>query len=74
MISGLNFAIALLKLANAILNWASQRELIDQGRREVIAEYALAIAQKMLTKEQIQGRVHAMSDAELDDALRNRGV
>lgn len=70
MISWLSFAIALLKLVNGIMNWASRRELIDEGRRQVIAEISLSIAQKVATKKQIMERVDGLTDSQLDDELR----
>ena len=70
----LNFGIALLKVVLAIFDWAQRQNYIDQGRREVISETLVAIAEKAKVKDQIRVRIDAMSDAEVDDALRNRGT
>ena len=42
----------------------------QDGRNEVIAEMALAIAQRVASKKAIQEKVNAMSDAEVDAGLR----
>lgn len=70
MISWIQFGIALLKLVNAIMNWASRRELIDEGRRQVILELSTQIAQKVATKKQIMEHVDGLTDSQLDDELR----
>lgn len=71
MISWISFALAVLKLVNAIVNWASRRELIDEGRRQALMEYGLAIAQKVATKKQIQEHIDGLTDAEVDAELRD---
>lgn len=69
MISWLNFGIALLKLSNAIMTWFSRRALIDEGRRQVILEYALLIAQRVADKKKIQEHVDGLTDDEVDSEL-----
>lgn len=69
MISWISLALALLKLVNAIVNWASQRELISQGYREALADMAVQIATKVATKKQIQEKVDAMSMDQVDAGL-----
>lgn len=71
MISWISLALALLKLVNAIVNWASQRELISQGYREALADMAVQIASKVATKKVIQEKIDAMSDDEVDQAIRD---
>lgn len=71
MISWISLALALLKLVNAIVNWASQRELISQGYRQALADMALQIAAKTATKKAIQEKIDAMSDDQVDQALRD---
>lgn len=71
MISWISLALALLKLVNAIVNWASQRELISQGYREALADMAVQIASKVATKKAIQEKIDAMSDDEVDQAIRD---
>lgn len=71
MMTWISLALALLKLVNAIVNWASQRELISQGYREALADMAMKIAARTATKKAIQEKIDAMSDDEVDQALRD---
>jgi hypothetical protein len=61
----LSLALTLLKIVSTIMNWARERELIDQGYDQAIA----AAAQEIMRKTAV-GKVNAMSDAEVDDGLR----
>ena len=70
MISWISFALAALKLVNAIVQWASRRELIEEGRRQAIMEYSLAIAARVATKKQIQEHIDGLTDAQVDAELR----
>jgi hypothetical protein len=65
----LELAVWALKLANAIINWAHDNGMIDEGRRQVIAEYAVKIAAKVETRDKIRERVDAMDEAEVDKEL-----
>ena len=67
--SWIEFAILALKVINAIINWAHDRGMIDEGRRQVIAEYAMKIATKVETRDKIRERVDAMDEAEVDKEL-----
>lgn len=69
MFSWIEFAILALKVINAIINWAHDRGMIDEGRRQVIAEYAMKIATKVETRDKIRERVDAMDEAEVDKEL-----
>lgn len=71
MISWLNFGIALFKTVNAILVYAARKEAVDEGRRQVIMEQLLILADKLKLKEKIRAEIDKMSDAEVDaDLLR----
>lgn len=67
--SWLSFAIALLKLVNSIISYFHDRGLIDEGRRQVIAENALNIATKVKSRDEIRKQVDAMSEEEVDRGL-----
>jgi hypothetical protein len=67
--SWIEFAVVALKVINAIINWAHDRGMIDEGRRQVIAEYAMKIATKVETRDKIRERVDAMDEAEVDKEL-----
>ena len=71
--SWIEFAIAALKVINAIINWAHDRGMINEGRRQVIAEYAMKIATKVETRDKIRERVNAMDEAEVDKELLDLG-
>ncbi len=70
MFSWLEFAILALRLINNLVNWMHQREMIDEGRRQVILEVSLEIAKKATSKKAIQEKVDAMSEDEVDADLR----
>jgi hypothetical protein len=69
MFDWVQLAILLLKLVNGIINWAHDRGMIDEGRRQVLAENALNIATKVQTRDQIREKIDAMSEAEVDAQL-----
>ena len=71
MISWLSFGIALLKIGNAILGWFIRQQAVDEGRRQVILEVAMAIAAKVATRKQIQEHIDGLNDAQVDDELRD---
>jgi hypothetical protein len=71
--SWIELAIVALKVINAIINWAHDRGMIDEGRRQVIAEYGLKIAAKVETRDKIRERVDAMDEAAVDKELIDLG-
>ncbi len=70
MFSWLEFAILAIRLINNLVNWMHDRGMIDEGRRQVIAEVSLEIAKKATSKRAIQEKVDAMSEDEVDADLR----
>lgn len=66
----LSLALALLKFVNNIMTWARQRELISQGYDQAIAEITQQILVKTTAGKAIMEKVNAMSDEEVDAALR----
>jgi len=69
MFDWLTLAIALLKLVNAIINWAHDNGMINEGRRQVIAEMAANIAAKTKIRDQIKDEVDGMSEDQVDSEL-----
>jgi hypothetical protein len=69
--SWIEFAVQALKVLNALINWAHDRGMIDEGRRQVIAEYAMKIAAKVETRDKLRERIDAMSEPEVDQELRD---
>jgi hypothetical protein len=71
MLVYLDLAIAVLKLVNSIINYFHDRGLIDEGRRQVIAENAVSIAKKVAVRDKIREQVDAMDDKQVDQELRD---
>jgi hypothetical protein len=69
----LEFAIVALKVINVVINWAHDRGMINEGRRQIIAEYAMKIVAKVETRDKIKERVDAMDEAEVDKELIDLG-
>lgn len=68
--SWVSLALTLLKIVSTIMTWARERELIDKGYDQAVAEAAADIMKKTATGKAILERVNAMSDTEVDDGLR----
>jgi hypothetical protein len=71
MLVYLDLAIAVLKLVNSIINYFHDRGLIDEGRRQVIAENAAAISKKVAVRDKIKDEVDAMDEKQVDQELRD---
>ncbi len=69
MLVYLDLAIAVLKLVNSIINYFHDRGLIDEGRRQVIAENAAAISKKVAIRDKIREQVDAMDEKQVDAEL-----
>ena len=69
MLVYLDLAIAVLKLVNSIINYFHDRGLIDEGRRQVIAENAASIAKKVAIRDKIKDEVDAMDETQVDKEL-----
>jgi len=69
MFDWLTLAIALLKLVNAIVSWAHDNGMINEGRRQVLAELAANIAAKSKVRDQIKDEVDGMSEDQVDSEL-----
>lgn len=62
-------AILALQLINKLVNWLHDRKMIDEGRRQVIAELAANIGEKVKVRDEIRKQVDAMSEEEVDRDL-----
>lgn len=69
MLAYLDLAIVVLKLVNSIINYFHDRGLIDEGRRQVIAENVASIASKVAVRDKIKDEVNAMSEDQVDKDL-----
>ena len=68
--SWVSLALALLKLVNAIMTWARERELISEGYDKAIAEASQSILLKTEAGKKIMEKVNALSEADVDAGLR----
>jgi hypothetical protein len=64
---------ALLTLAQHLLGWLRDKQLIDAGADAEIARQTLAILEMTEKGKAIKARIDAMSDGELDDFLKELG-
>lgn len=71
LLSYLDAAIAVLKLINATINYFHDRGLIDEGRRQVLAEIAASISKKVAVRDEIREDVDAMDEKQVDQELRD---
>lgn len=69
MFGWLQLALTLLKLANTIVTWARERELISEGYDKAIAEESQAILTKTAAGKAIMEKINAMSSADVDTGL-----
>lgn len=69
MFSWIDLAIGLLKLVNAIINWAQDQQMIDEGRQQEIAAVAAQIQTKVAVRDKIRDQVDAMSEDQVDKSL-----
>jgi hypothetical protein len=66
----LSIISALLSLANTLFTWAKNQQLIQAGEDKAVAQAALSILRKTEVGKRNMEKVDAMSDDEVDDALR----
>ena len=62
--------LAALKLINAIMGAVNREKWMQAGADAEIAKISAAILQKTVAGKKMMERVNALSDAEVDDALR----
>lgn len=71
MFSWLQLAIALLKMGNSIVLWFQQRQLIDAGYDQAIAEQGQKTLAMTQRGKALLEKIHAMDPATVDTELRN---
>jgi hypothetical protein len=69
--SWLSLALTLLKVVNQIMMWARERELVSKGYDKAIAEVTQSILAKTTEGKAIMEKINRMTDAEVDDGLRD---
>jgi len=74
MFSWVELALALLKLANGLINWARERELISEGQdKEIAAQSAVILVKSQFAKDAMT-RISGMTEAQTDDVLKQLGA
>jgi hypothetical protein len=71
MLGWLDLAIAVFKLVNLVINYFHDRGLIDEGRRQVLAEIASSVSKKVALRDKIREQVDAMDEKKVDQELRD---
>jgi hypothetical protein len=70
MLTWASLALAVLKLVNTIMGYLDRDALIKSGYDKAIADVGQDILSKTATGKAIMEKVNALSDGEVDDALR----
>ena len=65
-----NLAIAFLKLANIAVNFAKEKQLMDAGSDRAIAQASANILKKTQAAKEVMAEVMAMTDEQVDEALK----
>jgi hypothetical protein len=69
-VTWVNLIILILQVVNKLIDYVQNQGLIQQGHDEEIANQALAIAKKTAKGKEIMEKIDAMSETQVDDALR----
>ena len=70
MFTWASIILAALKLINEIMGAVNREKWMQAGADAEIAKISAAILQKTVAGKKMMERVNALSDAEVDDALR----
>lgn len=70
MFSWLSLFRAVLALANGIASIVREKQLMDAGEATATAKALTEIAKRLEIGEAVRAEIEAMTDAEIDDALR----
>ena len=73
MFSWVELALALIKIANALIGWARARELISQGQDQEIARQSAAILVESKFAKDTMTALSGMTEAQTDDVLKQLG-
>lgn len=64
-------ALVLLQLAQTFVNWAKQSQALQAGEDTAVAKAATAVLSETAAGKAILEKVAAMSDSEVDKALKD---
>lgn len=73
MFSWVQLALTLLKIANSLITWGRERELISEGQDKQIAQESVAILTKSQFAKSVMQQMSALDDKQTDDVLKQLG-
>lgn len=62
-----------LQIASFIIRYLEKQNLMNEARRQVIADSLTKIAEESKVLDEVTKRINAMSDADVDKRLSERG-
>lgn len=68
--SWIELALAFLKLTNLLVGWAKDKQQMDAGADRAVAQASVAILNKTQSAKQVMAEVMAMTDSQVDEALK----
>ena len=74
MFSWIEIALALLKIANSLITWGRERDLVSSGQDKEIAEQSVAILVKSNAAKEVMQQMSALDDKQIDDVLKQLGA
>lgn len=74
MFSWIEIALAFLKIANALIAWGRERELVSSGQDQEIAKQSAAILVKSNAAKAVMQQVSTLDDKQVDDVLKQLGA
>jgi hypothetical protein len=72
--SWIELALALLKIANSLITWGRERELVSAGQDKQIAEQSAAILVKSDAAKAVMQQMSVLDDKQVDDVLKQLGA
>ncbi len=69
--SWISLILAILQLANKLMDWGQQQKWIGEGEARQIAKASAEIMRKSGYAKEIMAEVDAMPDSAVDDGLRD---
>ena len=74
MFSWIEIALTFLKLANTLITWGRERELVSSGQDKQIAEQSAAILLKSNAAKAVMQQMSTLDDKQVDDVLKQLGA
>ena len=74
MFSWIELALALLKIANSVITWGRERELVSAGQDQEIAKQSAAILKQSNYAKSVMQQMSTLDDKQVDDVLKQLGA